>query len=203
MFILMMGAKVQLVAPTLDPIVSESGVKITPTMTFADSPEKPTILFVPGGSGGVLKAAKDDTLLDYLADRGSKAEWVTSVCTGSVILGAAGLLDGYKATSHWLVRDALTAFGATPVNQRIVIDRNRITGAGVTAGLDMSLQMVGRLRGDDYAKSTQLFSEYDPQPPYDAGSPEKAPAATVRLLTDMHRGYSEKVKKLSKRAIKQ
>jgi cyclohexyl-isocyanide hydratase len=200
-FILLLGAKVDLVAPTLDPVVSESGIKITPTKTFKDSPEKPSILFVPGGSNGVLDAAKSDTIMNYIAERGSKAEWVTSVCTGSVLLGVAGLLDGYKATSHWLVRDALKSFGATPVNKRVVIDRNRITGAGVTAGLDMGLELTAKLRDTEYAKTSQLFSEYDPQPVFNAGSPEKASPASVRLITDMHKAYSEKVSKLTKWSV--
>ena len=185
MFASMMGAKVHLVAKTLDPVRTDLGIKVTPTMTLEDCPEELTVLFIPGGTQGTLAAAEDKQIREFVAHRGAKAEWVTSVCTGSVILGAAGLLKGYKATTHWLALGALEAFGATPVKERIVVDRNRVTGAGVTAGLDFGLALVGKLRNDAYAQAVQLMSEYDPCPPYDAGSPDKAPAAIVKMLRAM------------------
>ncbi len=110
----------------------------------------------------------------FLQRVGPNAQYVTSVCTGSLILGAAGLLRGYRATTHWIVHDLLADLGAIPVTERVVIDRNRITGAGVTAGLDFGLAMAAKLRGDDYARMLQLIVEYDPQPPFDAGSEAKA-----------------------------
>jgi transcriptional regulator GlxA family with amidase domain len=123
-----------------------------------------------------------------MADRGKRARYVTSVCTGSLILGAAGLLKGYKATSHWSVRPLLSGFGAIPTDARVVRDRNRVTGAGVTAGLDFGLTMVAELRDKIYAECCQLMSEYDPDPPFHSGSMKTAPpdvkAPVVQLLTE-------------------
>lgn len=194
MFILMGGAKVHLVAPTREPVTAEAGVKVTPTMTFDECPDKVTVLFVPGGSAGTVEAMQDERTRSFVADRGSKAEWVASVCTGSFILAAAGLLKGYKATSHWIARPELAAFGATPVDKRVVIDRNRITGAGVTAGLDLGLELVGTFRGDSYAQGTQLFAEYDPQPPYQAGNCKVAPPEIVTMLRDIHASFGKKLR---------
>lgn len=197
MFILMNGAKINLVSATLDPVATD-GTQIQPTMTFDDCPDDLTVLFVPGGSSGTLNAMKNDVIVDFLADRGKKAEWVASVCTGSLLLGAAGLLDGYKATSHWLSREVLAEFGATPVNERVVVDRNRITGAGVTAGIDLGLSLAGKFRGDAYAQGCQLFAEYDPAPPYDAGSEEKAPAAITAMLRGMHTSFNDSALAIAK-----
>jgi cyclohexyl-isocyanide hydratase len=197
-FISMMGAKVHLVAKTSDPVSTDTGVKITPTMTFADCPKKLTVLFVPGGTDGTTAAARDKETRDFVAERGAAADWITSVCTGSLVLGAAGLLDGYEATSHWIVRDALKAFGAKPVARRVVVDRNRVTGAGVTSGFDFALNLCKQLRNDDYAKAVQLFSEYNPQPPFDSGSPEKALPTTVKLLTDMCRPFAADIAALAR-----
>ena len=117
---------------------------------------------------------------DSLADRGSRAKWITSVCGGSIVLGAAGLMQGYKATSHWAARELLTNFGATPIEQRVVIDRNRVSGGGVTAGIDFGLVLLAKLLGEDIAKMTQLALEYDPAPPFDAGTPTKAGPAVMK-----------------------
>lgn len=116
----------------------------------------------------------DPSVVSFLQRIGPTAEYVTSVCTGALIIGAAGLLRGYRATTHWVVQDVLATLGATPVSQRVVVDRNRITGAGVTAGLDFGLRMAAILRGDHYARMLQLAYAYDPQPPFDAGSETKA-----------------------------
>ena len=113
-------------------------------------------------------------MLAFLADRGARSRYVTSVCAGSLILGAAGLLKGYKATSHWSAREALSTYGAEPVEARVVVDRNRVTGGGVTAGIDFGLVLLAKLRGDDAARLTQLALEYDPEPPFDAGTPKSA-----------------------------
>jgi cyclohexyl-isocyanide hydratase len=131
------------------------------------------VLFVPGGFG-TAAAMADAEILSFLANRAPRAKYVTSVCSGSLILGAAGLLKGYKATSHWALRDALSLFGAEPVEGRVVTDRNRITGGGVTAGIDFGLVMLAKMRGDDAARLTQLTMEYDPAPPFNAGSPAGA-----------------------------
>lgn len=192
-FILMTGARVHLVAETDQPVATDSGVRVQPTKSFADCPEKLTVLLVPGGTLGTLSAARNPAVRDFLRSRGAHADWIASVCTGSLILGAAGLLDGYRATSHWLVRDQLKLFGATPVDERVVVDRNRVTGAGVTAGLDFGLTLVERLRGREYAQGVQLISEYDPQPPLDAGSVAKSDPKSVAMLRDMHVAFNKMV----------
>ncbi|MBL9166005.1 MAG: DJ-1/PfpI family protein [Planctomycetaceae bacterium] len=203
LLMLMGGAECCFVAATSDLVTAEGGMKIVPTMTFADCPEKLSVLLVPGGSQGALEAMKDKQTRDFVASRGAQAEWVASVCTGSLILGAAGLLDGYKATSHWLVRDVLADLGATPVNERVVIDRNRITAAGVTAGIDLGLTLVGKYRGDSYAQAAQLFAEYDPQPPYDSGSCEKAPQEIVEILRTMHSPFADNAKEIAQDIARQ
>jgi putative intracellular protease/amidase len=188
MFGALMGAKVLLVAKSLDPVTSDAGVTITPTATFEACPKNLTVLFTPGGTDGTLAAAVDPQTRAFMADRGARAKYVTSVCSGSLILGAAGLLRGYKATSHWSVRHVLAGFGATPTDARVVRDRNRITGAGVTAGLDFGLTMVAELRDRTYAECCQLMSEYDPAPPFHSGSiktvPPEVKAPMVQLLAD-------------------
>lgn len=196
MFSSLMGAKVHLVAKSLDPVTSDAGLTITPTTTFADCPRDLTVLFTPGGTSGTLAAAADRETRAFMADRGTRAKYVTSVCTGSLILGAAGLLRGYRATSHWAARDLLADFGAIPTDQRVVHDRNRITGAGVTSGLDFGLTMVGELRDRFYAECTQFVAEYDPHPPFDSGSIHTAPAkvrATMSPLFDEFRAHTREL----------
>ncbi|MFO0912204.1 MAG: DJ-1/PfpI family protein [Pirellulales bacterium] len=193
MFLLMSGAKLHLVSASLEPLKSEGGIEIRPTMTFDECPQELDVLFVPGGTEGTLKAMEDRRTLDFLADRAEHTKWISSVCTGSLLLAAAGLLDGYRATSHWLARPALSQFGSTPVDERVVIDRNRITGAGVTAGMDLGLTLVGKLRGDTFAQAAQLFAEYDPRPPYHSGSCLTAPPEIVTLLREMHTPFTDKV----------
>lgn len=195
----LMGAKVLLVAETADPVPSQDGVKVVPTTTFAECPERLTILFVPGGADGTLAASESPTVREFVRSRGAKAEWVTSVCTGSVILGAAGLLDGYRATSHWATRPHLAAFGATPVDERVVIDRNRVTGAGVTSGIDFGLTLVEKLRGTEYAQVVQLMAEYDPRPPLHAGSEATAPKEVVAMTRDMFGDYNARVDQIASR----
>ena len=162
-----------LIGKTRDMVLSDIGVPIHATMTFDEAPADLDVLFVPGGPGQI-DVIRDDETLAFLADRGARARYVTAVCTGSLMLGAAGLLAGYKATSHWAARGLLELFGAEPVDARIVVDRNRITGGGVTAGIDFGLTLLGELYGAKTAKVTQLLMEYDPAPPFDAGSPDRA-----------------------------
>jgi cyclohexyl-isocyanide hydratase len=164
---------VQLVWKDRQTVLSDTGVPIVPTQAFNGVADGLTALFVPGGSASYT-LMNDPDVVRFLQRVGPTAEYVTSVCTGSLILASAGLLRGYRATSHWVVRDVLATLGATPVSQRVVIDRNRITGAGVTAGLDFGLTMAAKLRSDDYARMLQLMFEYDPQPPFAAGSEAKA-----------------------------
>jgi cyclohexyl-isocyanide hydratase len=171
-------ANTHLVWKTKDLIETDTGIGIRPTSTFESCPRDLDVLFVPGGFGQQA-IMNDREVLEFLADRASRAKYVTSVCSGSLLLGAAGLLKGYKATSHWAARDGLGAFGAEPVDARVVVDRNRITGGGVTAGIDFGLVVLAKLRGDDAAKLTQLAMEYDPEPPFHAGNPKAAGPAIV------------------------
>jgi putative intracellular protease/amidase len=198
MFGALMGAKVFLVAKSLDPVTSDAGVTIIPTATFETCPRDLTVLFTPGGVDGTLAAAADPETRAFMADRGARAKYVTSVCSGSLVLGAAGLLKGYKATSHWSVRDALAGFGAIPTDARVVRDRNRITGAGVTAGLDFGLTMVAELRDRTYAECVQLMSEYDPAPPFNAGSMKTASAEVKAPMVKMLAGFTRDAEELAR-----
>jgi cyclohexyl-isocyanide hydratase len=178
-------ANTHLVWKTKDLVYSDTGFGVQPTATFETCPRDLDILFVPGGFGQ-QELMNDAEVLGFLANRASSSKYITSVCSGSLLLGAAGLLKGYKATSHWATREALRAFGAEPVEARVVVDRNRITGGGVTAGIDFGLVLLAKLRGDDAAKLTQLAMEYDPEPPFNAGSPETAgPAIVEQALSFM------------------
>lgn len=194
----LMGASTYVVGKTQDPVVSDMGLTITPQASFATCPTDLDILFVPGGGAGTLAAMKDGATLNFIRDRGARAKIISSVCTGSLLLAAAGLLKGYNATSHWVARDLLKDFGAVAVNQRVVVDRNRITGAGVTAGLDFGLSLVAQLRDADYAKAMQLLAEYHPEPPYDSGTPERAGTQTTAMIADMFNSFVADVRTLAK-----
>jgi len=169
----MPDTRVQLVASTRDPVRSEWGLTISPDATFADAPTL-DVLCVPGG-WGVNECLDDEELLGFLRARGERARYITSVCSGALLLGAAGLLRGYRATTHWLSLDLLPLLGAEAVRQRVVRDRNRITGAGVTAGIDFGLALAAELFGPATAQRIQLAIEYAPAPPFDSGSPDTAP----------------------------
>ncbi len=173
------NAKVDLVWDSLDPVPTDAGFSILPTATFADVP-RADVLCVPGGMG-VAQVIDHAPALDWVRQVGSEATWVTSVCTGALVLGAAGLLRGYKATTHWAWHDLLTLFGAEPVQARTVIDRNRATGGGVTAGIDFALTLMAAIAGEDHAKAVQLALEYDPAPPFNTGTPAKAGPALVEV----------------------
>jgi cyclohexyl-isocyanide hydratase len=138
---------------------------------------------VPGNSLGLFKLLQDDRTLDFIADIGSRATWVTSVCSGSLLLGAAGLLKGYKAASHWYTREQLSLFGAIPTDARYVIDRNRATGGGMTAGVDFGLAMAGQILGEPAGRNFELLFEYAPQPPFGTGRPELADPDTLAAAT--------------------
>jgi cyclohexyl-isocyanide hydratase len=167
-------ATVHLVAKTMDPVTSDVGLILTPTITLAECPDL-DVVCVPGGPG-INDLLVDDEVLDFLRRQGAQARWVTSVCSGGLVLGAAGLLDGYKATTHWASAAFLEAFGATRVDARVCVDRNRVTGGGVTAGIDFGLFLTGLLAGQETAERIQLYLEYAPEPPFAAGSPATAPA---------------------------
>lgn len=173
-FASMMGATIHLVSKdkTLAPVTGDSGFAIVPTLTMAECPETLDILFVPGGTKGVIDVLNDVDTIDFVASRGAKAKRVTSACTGALILGQAGLLEGRRATTHWAAHQLLAAFGATPVHQRVVKDGPVTTAAGVSAGIDLALALVAELRGVPYAEALQLQAEYAPEPPFNAGTPE-------------------------------
>jgi cyclohexyl-isocyanide hydratase len=169
--------RVHLLAKTLDPVTTDTGMQVLPQARLAAAPRL-DMLFVPGGTG-TTQAMEDPVLLDWLRRRAPQAQWITSVCTGALVLGAAGLLHGYKAATHWTVMDLLPLLGAEPVAERVVIDRNCVTGGGVTAGIDFALTVIARLWGEEQAQLIQLMNEYDPAPPFKAGSPETAPRSVV------------------------
>jgi cyclohexyl-isocyanide hydratase len=175
------GAKVDLVWESLEPVLTDAGFSIMPTATFTQVP-RADLLCVPGGIG-VSTVIDHPPALDWVRRVGGEAAWVTSVCTGSLILGAAGLLRGYKATTHWAWHDLLALFGAEPVQARHVIDRNRATGGGVTAGIDFALALIAEIAGADTARMIQLALEYDPAPPFDSGSPAKAGPELIAAYT--------------------
>lgn len=173
--------QVHLIWKTLAPIASNEGLTLVPTVTLTDcSPLD--VICVPGGGIGQIEVMKDIEILNFLQQQSTTAQYVTSVCTGSMILAAAGLLRGYKATCHWAFREQLAILGVEVVPQRVVIDRNRVTGAGVTSGIDFGLTLLGLLCGEDVAKMTQLMMEYTPEPPFNSGTPEEAGEEVVQSL---------------------
>jgi cyclohexyl-isocyanide hydratase len=171
-FIKFPDARVHLIWKTRAPVTAGGGMQIIPTATFADCPQL-DLICVPGGAG-MNPLLNDAETLDFIRHQAKGARYVTSVCTGSLVLGAAGLLKGKRAATHWMSRDMLAAFGATPAAERVVIDGNIITGGGVTAGIDFALTVALEAFGPELAKAIQLGMEYDPHPPFDAGSPERA-----------------------------
>ena len=181
-FIKFPDAEVHLLWKNREPITAAGGMQILPTTSFADCPQL-HLICVPGGAG-MNPLLEDDETLGFVRKQAAGARYVTSVCTGSLVLGAAGLLKGKRAATHWMSRDMLAAFGAEPVGERVVIDGNVITGGGVTAGIDFALTVAAKEFGEDLAQSIQLGIEYDPAPPFDAGSPAGAAAELVRRVQD-------------------
>jgi cyclohexyl-isocyanide hydratase len=194
------GCTVHVVWKTTAPVKSDRGLALVPTTTFADCPQL-DILCVPGGPGQVA-LMEDAEVLGFLRQQAAAARYVTSVCTGSLVLGAAGLLKGYRATTHWMSHDQLSLLGAIPVDERIVIDRNRITGGGVTAGIDFALAVVGKILGPEAAQAIQLQIEYNPAPPFDAGHPRTAPVALVEKTRAGARPFQEKRRAVTENAAK-
>ena len=186
-FACLFGAKVHLVTTETDlsPVPSDLGLAIQPTITMADAPANLDVLFVPGGTEGTLSVMQRADTMDWIRDRGSRAKHVTSVCTGSMILGRAGLLKGRRATSHWAVRSVLSDFGAIPVDARVVHDGNVLTGAGVTAGMDFAITLVELLRGKPYAQALMLQAEYAPAPPMPGGTAATTPADVTGMMGEM------------------
>ena len=194
----LLTTKVLLIAESLQPIKSDNGLLLTPDITFDSAPQV-DILFVPGGRG-IFEAMQNQKLISFLQLQAVNAKYITSVCTGSLVLAAAGLLNGYKATTHWLSLHLLKLFDIEVIEERVVIDRNRITGGGVTAGIDFGLFVVAKLFGEGAAKETQLMLEYNPAPPFNAGSPKTAEKEIVdRVIAsrkDIQKEREELIKKL-------
>lgn len=181
--------KVLLIAETLDAVQSDKGLRILPDTTFAEAPQV-DILFVPGGNG-VFGAMQNQALLAFLQKQADSATYVTSVCTGALVLAASGLLNGYKATTHWLSLKLLRLFDVEVVEERVVIDRNRITGGGVTAGIDFGLYLAALVYSEAQAKEIQLMLEYNPQPPFNAGSPQTAGEEIVNRIVAERKAIQE------------
>jgi len=190
-------AKVHLIWKRIEPVPSDSVITLMPTITFADCPQL-DVICVPGGYG-TDELLLDKEVLEFLQKQERGAKFVTSVCTGSLVLGAAGLLKGYRAATHWTAVDALPYFGASVSQERVCVDRNRITGGGVTAGIDFALTLVSMLKDRPAAEIIQLRLEYNPAPPFDAGSPNTAPRAIVAAMKERvasaHENRMERVRR--------
>ena len=176
------GAQVHLIWKRIEPVPSDSVLVLTPTTAFADCPQL-DVICVPGGVG-TDDMIDDAEMLDFLRRQAEGAKYITSVCTGSLVLGAAGLLSGYRAATHWTAVDFLSEFGAIPAKTRVCVDRNRITGGGVTAGIDFALTLVSIMVDRRTAEAIQLRLEYNPAPPFNSGSPDTAPAEILALMKE-------------------
>ena len=170
-----------IVAKALDPVPSDSGLSLMPTHTFANCPPL-DLICIPGGNRGVIQAIADNDLIAFVQRQARTAKYVTSVCTGAFILGAAGLLRGRRATTHWAFTELLPLVGATHEKRRVVRDGNLITAGGVTSGIDFGLEVVAEIAGEEVAKSIQLGLEYDPRPPFASGHPDLAAAPTLSAV---------------------
>ena len=176
------GAQVHLIWKRIEPVPSDSVLTLTPTISFSDCPQL-DVICVPGGAG-TDDMVNDEEMLEFLRRQAAGAKYITSVCTGSLVLGAAGLLKGYRATTHWTAMDFLAPYGATPTRTRVCVDRNRISGGGVTAGIDFALTLVSILLDRETAEAIQLRLEYNPAPPFNAGSPDTAPPEILARTKD-------------------
>ena len=190
-----------LLAETMQPIRSERGLTLLPDATWATAP-KLDVIFVPGGLG-INAMLEHEPFLTFLRNQAEEAHYITAVCTGALLLGAAGLLQGYRATTHWLSMDLLPLFGAIPVDDRVVVDRNRITGGGITAGIDFGLHLAATLRGDRIAQEIQLVMEYHPQPPFQSGSPDTADPQLVADVREARQSLQARRRTLAERAAQQ
>jgi cyclohexyl-isocyanide hydratase len=195
-------AQVHLLWKELAPVRSDTGLAILPTATLATCPDL-DLFFIPGG-GGQIALMEDDDVLAFVAAQGKRARWVTSVCTGSLVLGAAGLLRGRAAATHWAFMPLLPLFGARPVDERVVVDGNFITAGGVTSGIDFALRVAAEVAGADAARAIELSLEYDPAPPFGVGHPRRAPAELVdavrRQFAERYAVRQEQIARLVARA---
>jgi cyclohexyl-isocyanide hydratase len=191
------NAKVHLIARSLDPVMSDRGMAIVPTMTFTACPQLDVVM-VPGGPGQ-QDLMEDATALEFLRNQARDAKYVTSVCTGSLVLGAAGLLKGKRATCHWAAIENLKALGAIPVNERVVVDGTIVTAAGVASGLDFALTLAALLEGETTAREIQLQIEYDPEPPFNSGSPRTATPDIIEKLRGRLAGLNDERRTVAER----
>ena len=193
----MPGSEIYLISGTLSPVRSERGLSILPDTLYEDCPVL-DVIFLPGGAG-ITGALQNEKLISFLKSKAATAKYITSVCTGSLVLASAGLLNGYSATTHWLSLDLLRLFKEVKVTeQRVVIDRNRITGSGITAGIDFALSMAKEIYGEDTAKEIQLMLEYNPQPPFDCGYPNQSNQELVSTIKEKRRHIQLKREKIIK-----
>jgi cyclohexyl-isocyanide hydratase len=197
------NANVHLIWKRIEPIASDSVLTLTPTTSLADCPQL-DVICIPGGAGSD-DMVNDEEMLDFVRRQAEGAKYITSVCTGALVLGAAGLLRGYRATTHWTAMEFLEKFGAIPTKTRVCVDRNRVTGGGVTAGIDFALTLVSVLVDRPTAEAIQLRLEYNPAPPFNAGSPDVAPSEIVALarqrLAANHQKRSEAMDRAAARSI--
>jgi cyclohexyl-isocyanide hydratase len=195
------GAQLHLIWKRIEPVPSDSVMMLTPTTTFADCPQL-DVICVPGGFG-TDDMINDEEMLGFLRKQAEGAKYVTSVCTGSLVLGAAGLLRGYRAATHWTAMEYLTAFGATAAKTRVCVDRNRVTGGGVTAGIDFALTLVSLLTDRQTAQAIQLRLEYNPAPPFNAGSPDTAPPEILAFMKEkIAPAQARRVEKINRAAAR-
>jgi len=195
------GAQLHLIWKRIEPVPSDSVMMLTPTATFADCPQL-DVICVPGGFG-TDDMINDEEMLGFLRKQAEGARYVTSVCTGSLVLGAAGLLRGYRAATHWTAMEYLAAFGATAAKTRVCVDRNRVTGGGVTAGIDFALTLVSLLTDRQTAQAIQLRLEYNPAPPFNAGSPDTAPPEILAFMKEkIAPAQARRVEKINRAAAR-
>jgi cyclohexyl-isocyanide hydratase len=192
--------EVHLIWKRIEPVASDTALTVLPTKSFADCPQL-DVICVPGGAG-TDDMINDEEMLDFLRAQSANAKYVTSVCTGSLVLGSAGLLDGYKATTHWTAMGYLEGYGALPTKTRVCVDRNRVTGGGVTAGIDFALTLVSILVDRPTAEMIQLRLEYNPAPPFTSGSPDTAPPEVVARLRQINPAGQERRKAANATAAK-
>lgn len=203
----LMNKEIHFLAKDLKPIGAQQGrsgplIHVNPTATFSTFDKPLDVLFVPGGVPGTFDFMQDKKSLAFIRKQAAQSKYVTSVCTGSLILGAAGLLTGKRAASHWATLEVLTEFAAIPVDERVVVDGNIVTGGGVTAGLDFGLSLAAILVGEEYAQAIQLYLEYNPQPPFSAGSPKTAPEVSKAFLDEMFKDMVVMARQLARQAVK-
>jgi cyclohexyl-isocyanide hydratase len=197
-----MGSRIELVWKDRNPVMTDTHIPVTPTHDFSTASKGADVFLIPGGTMGTAACMKDSEVLEYVRTQGESARYVSSVCTGSLVLAAAGLLKGYRATSLWAVADLLPLLGAQPVHERLVVDRNRITAGGVTAGIDFGLMLAAKLTDEMTAKRIQLTLEYSPQPPFRAGTPAEAGPELTTYTKNRRKGMDAEVEAAARLAAR-